>query len=470
MMTTRPWHAVLAVLPFALACDPDPQHETPETARRSSAIVTDCDYLNPALHPPLPTPVDYGHELMITDLSVVEDPCRTTYSPTVPCATGTVGVWTFNELMFRMKGTRPLHPFVQEWLHTFEITTFVNGFPVPPLPNARPAFIDPWLVASGCRPGAPLIGPRACKLDMKNAPFRLLAIVNRNDLSGPGMGMPDMGEGRFVFGLVNALSGAPLQSTVIFEFKLPPPRDAHQWAVEWNQLSSMPLGSVPYRDHLQHVTDEFTLPGLMPGAPNLDSPIGQVRTNDLEMGTVWDLREFTLQDIGLGINQYGLLNHEMHQTPDDTWNFDPALDAYMVADEPAILNVSHTVPNMMLGGHSTATFVWNNGGTAGGFDPMARHLFGFATCNGCHLDETATPFTHVSPRPAGAPAPLSGFMSAPTTPMGGPNGLPSGFFSVPDPTGAIGPFQYNEPWRRMCEASRILHGDPTPYTKANGAH
>jgi len=45
----------------------------------------------------------------------------------------------------------------------------VNGFPVPPRPGIRPLVIDPWLVASGCAPGSPIVGPGAyhrptCKL------------------------------------------------------------------------------------------------------------------------------------------------------------------------------------------------------------------------------------------------------------------------------------------------------------------
>jgi len=38
----------------------------------------------------------------------------------------------------------------------------------------------------------------------------------------------------------------------------------------------------------------------------------------------------------------------------------------------------------------------------------------------------------------------------------------------PAPTGAT--FQYNEPWRRVCEASRMLQGFGKCWSRAHGAH
>jgi len=40
----------------------------------------------------------------------------------------------------------------------------------------------------------------------------------------------------------------------------------------------------------------------------------------------------------------------------------------------------------------------------------ARHEFSLNTCNGCHGDETNTPFLHISTRQAGAESQLSGFL------------------------------------------------------------
>lgn len=60
------------------------------------------------------------------------------------------------------------------------------------------------------------------------------------------------------------------------------------------------------------------------------------------------------------------------------------------------------------------------------------------------------------------------FLSTPTTTVGG--GLPSSVLTVADPAGTGALFQYNEPWRRVCEASRMLKGSTTCWARANGSH
>lgn len=444
-------------------CAPD---AAPDVATARRAVLTDCEYLNPTLHAPLPTPVRFDQELLITDLAVVEDPCRTD-SLASGCPSGTVGVWTFKALMTRMAGTRPVGVFVGDWLATFETAQTVNGFTLPARADARANFIDPWVIASGCGAGDPITGAGACALDLDNAPFRLLAIVNRVDQSGPGFGASEPGEARFVFGMLDASTGSALPGTVIFEYKLPTTRDAFFWASAWHQLSSITPGTAPYLSHLQWLLDEITLPGKMPGAPNNGSAIGQVRTNERVMDAVWELREYTLQGRPLTRNRWSLVNHPLAQTPDDSLNASGPLDAYLVANEPAILSETHVVDPSLIGGGSTAPLTWNVSGGSVGLSPDARHLFALATCNGCHSDETGTAFVHVDNRASGSTAPLSGFLSV--APRRGAGGSPATSHAVTDPvTGAT--FQYNEPWRRTCEVTRILNGDPDPYTKASGAH
>src|SRR5262249_40120568 len=73
---------------------------------------------------------------------------------------------------------------------------------------------------------------------------------------------------------------------------------------------------------------------------------------------------------------------------------------------------------------------------------------------------------HVGVRAAFTPAPLSPFLSTSTATGGG--GLPLAVLSVPDPASAA-VFRYNEPWRRLCEASRMLTGSPRCWSRANGA-
>ena len=72
------------------------------------------------------------------------------------------------------------------------------------------ALINRWQTASG--------GPTAT-LDLNQAPFRLLAIVNRIDLrENLTYGAGSAGEGRLVFGAVDPTTCAPLKFTVIFEY------------------------------------------------------------------------------------------------------------------------------------------------------------------------------------------------------------------------------------------------------------
>lgn len=465
-------HASLfAVIAMGLtACSVEgPKAEVPQAtyATKTQSVVTDCKFMDPG-HPdffPLASPIDFDRELVITDLAVVEDPCRSTWFPAGLCAAHTVGAWTFGRLMMDMAGSQPPEELVGHWLDALENGGVVNGFPVSARPNLRPIIIDPWLIDSGCAPGSPIVGPGACPLDLRRAPFRLLAIVNRVDLEGRSYGGRGPGEGRIVFGFLDA-AGNPLEATVIFEYELHARMNSIQWATLWHDLSTMPLGSPGFNGHLQRVTDHFTRPGMAPGRPNRASSIGQVRTNEIDFGPDWVLREFTLQDVGAGFDNYLLLPDTVKQTPDDSLNLDPILDAFLVANEPDILNADHVVDPTFLGGESRSTFFWDNGGSAGPILPMTRHLFGFATCNGCHLVDGDARFVHIEPRSAGVASNLSNFLSATTAPGGG--GFPAGLhaFTVPPSLNV----RYNEPWRRTCEVTRILSGDPQPFTKANGAH
>lgn len=448
----------------------------------SEAMTTNCVWLDPAVTPPLPIPVSFPRELLIRALPVVEDPCRTTWTAACPAS---LGAWTFRRLMMNMAGTVPVQQFVADWLHQWEIGTAVGPFPVPPRPGIRPAFINPWLVASGCAAGAPIVGPGACPLDLFNAPFRLLAIVNRADNATFVGGAPPAHdpEVRFVFGMTDALTNAALQSTVIFEYKLPPTRPAFgptslfNWASAFHALSDAaalgPIGSPPYLLALQPILDDVTRVNAIPGNPNLGSAIGQVRTNEVAFGPgpVWKMREFHLVGVGAGINANRLRAVATNQTPDDSRNLTPALNAYLFPNSSAggsaaLSTFTHVVPLGMQGGESSAPMLWNWTG-ATPLTPLERTNFGFATCNGCHTVETNTGFTHISPRPAGGVAGLSPILSQ-TTVYSGVAGLPAGTLNVPDPapTGAV--FQYNEPWRRVCEVSAILGGAAAPYTRGNG--
>ena len=500
--------ALLSGCVVLAACVTQPTGD-PTIGSIESSLVTNCDYLDPG-GPKAPVPViTFAKELMITDVSVVDDPCRSTNMPVGPCAPGTVGVWTFQHLMTNMAGGTPVNQFVREWLHTFEIPINVNGFPYGPrMPGFRAAFLDPWLANSpGCFPGQPIVGPGACMtLNLADAPFRLLAISNRIDLSGcvgapPGGGYDSgPGQGRFTFGFLGGgkAAGPPLQGTVIFEYEYPSFQNAFGWAATWHVLSGLVLPSAVFNTTLQAITQSFVLTGSEPGKPNNGSAIGQVRTNEISFAAPWQLREFTLQNIGFGFNNMRLLNDTTKMSPDDGLNLGGGtgdLDPWLVNNAPLMPVLNHTVPlsffpapppagpgpllppglpvgggNACLGGASNAPFLWDHS-IPGTLTRNERHLFGFTTCNGCHSVETNVAFTHINPRPFGFPAGLSGFLAV--SDAGGGAGTPAVSFPVPDPLGPPIVFQYNEPWRRKCEVARLLWMggvDPCPYTKQHGLH
>jgi hypothetical protein len=453
--------------------------DPPETvATAEQAVITSCPYLDP-LDPSFYAgpPVKYGSEIMITSVRVVDDPCRTTW--TGSCAGGgTQGIWTVGELMSRMAGTGSPAVLVGEWLHQWEVPLVVNGFLVPPRPGIRPLVIDPWLIASGCPPGSPITGPGACKLDLKRAPFRLLAISNRVDLECAGYTGPGDGEARFVFGVLDS-AGNPLHAAVIFEYKLPPqrggvPYTAVNWEKDWHPLSTMSIGSPVYMKTLQLILDDVTAVGALPGGPNKGTSIGQVRTNEIDFGgPPWKLREMRLLP-GSGIPGGDLLlATTTAETPDDSMNMSAPLDGYLASNAPLLATFNQKpLPVGLMGGETSAPLVgpppfWDHTPISP-LAPIERHHFGFNTCNGCHMQETSTPFLHVGVRPAGSPAPLSPFLSTSTATAGG--GVPISALVVADPAGTGAMFQYNEPWRRLCEASRMLQGATRCWSRANGAH
>lgn len=133
------------------------------------------------------------------------------------------GAWHFGRLMAQMSGTVPPEVFVRNWLAHWETHQVVNGFTVPARPFITQGVIGPW-------PKHP-----DGRLDLTKAPLRLLAIVNRLDLRDLSLG--SAGEGRFVFGVLDA-NGNPTQFTVILEYDLPTQTQADvlTWARRWHAL------------------------------------------------------------------------------------------------------------------------------------------------------------------------------------------------------------------------------------------
>lgn len=342
-----------------------------------------------------------GQELMITDLSVVND----------PRANGPNGPWSFGGLIRAMAGTTDPGRFVIDWLKLFEVNQTVNSFTVTARPNIRTLVIDPWKTRDG-QSGVP---DAQWNANLANAPFRLLAIVNRLDLNrGNGTTVVEnAGEGRFVFGVTDG-SGSPLRFTVIFEYEqlAKDHPTLRGWAQAWHALGTQQFGPA-YNAALQQITDRFSGKDKAPAKPN-GSPLNQIRTNEIALGSAWELREFHI--VNGRLEEVPTL-----QSPDNSLQNTPQLAKFINDNEANILDRNFTVPPQFNGAQFLAGsslmpfgFFWQAPGVA---NNEARHIVSFTACNGCHHRETnTTSFLHVANRPQNAAAALSGFLTGISVP------------------------------------------------------
>ncbi len=332
--------------------------------------------------------IDRPSELMVTALSVVEDPVRT--------APG--GAWHFGTLMREMAGGQDPSPMVRAWMKTWLTKQVVNGLELPARQAMQTLVLGPWEARSG---GANK------PLDFSKAPFRLLAIVNRIDLRQPGA---HAGEGRFVFGVLDS-NGAPLEFTIILEYALPGGTNAaiQQWATDWHELGKVKVGSSGYNAKLQALTDRFAKAGVMSGR-QAGSALNQIRTNELDLAEPWEMREFVL-------TAQGLMPATVKLTPAMHFENTTALANFIQQNQADIVAERHTVPNSLGGvpflaamARTPLDFFWR----APGVSAEARHKFSINTCSGCHAGETQTEFVHVAPRAAGRAAALSPYLKGTT--------------------------------------------------------
>lgn len=396
-----------------------------------------------------PAAVDPAKSLLITDLSVVEDPSRT-FDPGTGAGTP-LGAWTFGRLMADM-----CHPtltgldpklFAARWIQHFETPQVINFDPVPDRGGSvQTQLIDKWNAHNTALGRHPF--------DLRLAPFRLTAIVNRVDLrDGSGYATGNAGELRFVFCAIDLDNGAHLPMTVIFEYGVPLSGciDVKNFASDWQALTSMPFDPVGspglFNMALQNLTDLVALAGKDPTKPN-HSAINQLRSNNF-LGGPWTLREW--QITGSGVSPNDLTEVTVKQTPANSENNTTDLRDYINAEEPNILAGAHLVPlsfpasSPFLAGKADTlapSFFWDAPGIA---NNDARHCFSVATCNGCHGGEASGapfnppvappgaflgsfPFVHIGERDPGVEAALSNFLLGTNMPMADPvSGVPRTF-------------------------------------------
>jgi hypothetical protein len=301
--------------------------------------------------------IDRFKSLMITDISVTEDPVRT-FNPCTGVGNPN-GAWTFKTLMVNMANQASTgisaDSLTREWLDSWLLGTprltpgTVNPqvntqvldsrvHPVSPVTTQASSvlhtIIKPWLRAAANNPNL-VIDSLPTSLSywkrvwrnmvlkgadvMKFAPFKTTAIVNRVDLrgnSGYGGGLNNAGEGRIVYSIIkdpktncgNAVSSltAPfIGFTVIFEFGIPLSSCASLLSYQnsWRNLSDMPFGA-GFNEALEKITNVFTAANANSAKPN-GSALNQLRTNEIANssliggGPFWQLREFFLPPVGI---------------------------------------------------------------------------------------------------------------------------------------------------------------------------
>lgn len=359
--------------------------------------------LNPFDFPGLiPLPVNAERSLLVRDLKVVGDKTRAGN----PCVAGSnaMGPWSFGFLMSEManQGATGMPPstFVRSWLSQWLVPQNINGPAVPPRPTMNNV-INPWLAASG-----------GANLDLKKAPFRLIAIVNRIDLAdNPSYGKAGAGELRFVFALMNNCQ--PTRFAVILEYGVPQMNcmQLRQYAQKWKNLSTLTPGTAAYNAALQAITDPIVAHGAGGTKPN-GSALNQVRTNEIHLAAPWELREFVIENAS-----HQLKETTTKQTPIASFNNTVSTTNFVNANLAAVLNGTYVVPlqfpagtPFLSGNAPIPPNFWRGNPQIGNND--ARNLFSLGTCNGCHFGETNTPFVHIDPNtPLGSPAALSGFLT-----------------------------------------------------------
>lgn len=344
--------------------------------------------------------VSSQRELMVRDVSVVDDPVRTSFEG--PAGDAKRGAWSFGRLMQRLSPTdADAADNTEAMFRSFLSPQTINGFTVGPRPPMEDLVLRTW--------------PRTAdgKLDLARAPVRLLAITNRLDLVDLAKGKA--GEGRITFGVLSP-EGLPMEFTVIFEYALQATDEAEvqAWADAVHALQALSFPSEAYNEALQVLTDRFSGRSDREGLPN-GSGLIDIRTNELALNDdgQWQMREFRISP-----ETGSIAPANVALTPDASFNFESeVLARFINANEATILTETHEVPARFEDMPFLGGAVFNNIDfwTAPGItNPEARHKFSLNTCNGCHGAETQTGFLHISPREAGRPSVLSGFLTGTT--------------------------------------------------------
>jgi hypothetical protein len=172
-------------------------------------------------------------------------------------------------------------------------------------------------------------------------------------------------------------------------------------------LQAIPFPSEEYNAALQVLTDKFSGRNALPSGPN-GSALIDIRTNEIALSFVWELREFHISPTTGFMDPAPLF-----LTPDFSFNGTETLGRFVNANEPIILTEKHDVPALFEDAPFQSGAVFNNidfWSAPNITNPEARHKLSLNTCNGCHGRETNTGFLQIFPRNAGQQSDLSGFL------------------------------------------------------------
>ncbi len=352
-----------------------------------------------------------GKELMITDLRVIDSQ---------EARTGAFSIGHLIRNMAASTSADDVKAFVLSLLKSWETDQQVANFTVPRRTAIRQLVINPWKILDH---GNSDISDADWVMNLDNAPFRLMAIVNRVDLhkldesTAEAEDLERTGEGRFVYCIVDPGTGNPREFTVIFEYNLPGGtlEELELWTKRWHHLGTLGDFDAGYIDALKLITEDFAGRNKIPSAPN-GNALAQIRTNEIALDGPWELREFNI-DRGTGL----LKEVSRKQTPDIGFNNTSKLARFINSVGAIIDDASqtHEVPNNFEG----ESFIAGNVPTPGlrfewsapGISSSRLSTFSLETCNGCHggsantrpVNPTArvsaaglgfTSFTHIKPR------------------------------------------------------------------------
>jgi hypothetical protein len=220
-------------------------------------------------------------------------------------------------------------------------------------------------------------------LDLREAPFELVAIANRIDLGT--LAPSRSAEIRFVYGLVS--SGARRPLTVAVELRLPDTETTAEWATGWHGLGVLSGGA--HVEALASIVD-----GVM-GAPLA----GQVRTQDARVSPSI-LLEFDLGHPTLAPSP--LFNQPAPSVEAS------ALSAFVSTNASLVMADKEVLPASMLAPEAHAM---RPSMSLPGVTPDLSETFIDQTCAGCHTAEPTVDGTfHISPLERGSAA-LSPFLT-----------------------------------------------------------